>query len=130
MFVHVVAVVPPLLSDCPPELPQKAGLGDRFHYFRGRSGRRYLFSAVPIEALADFRNAVVMLGYRNGRGVVAHALATLDRDGRPASADRPWPPMARGSLLLVHLLAATEAERRAVAADLATAAVAPLRLAA
>ena len=55
------AVIPPILSDRPPQVPQRAGLGGRFHYFRGCSGRRYLFSSVPAETLADYRSAVVVL---------------------------------------------------------------------
>jgi hypothetical protein len=128
MFVPMVAVVPPLLSDHPPELPQQAGLGDRFHYFRGRSGRRYLFSVVERERLADFRNAVVMVADRASGRLAAQAMATLDAAGRPGAGDWPFPVLRHG-VLLVHLLAHTAAERRAVIADLAPAAIA-LRLAA
>ncbi len=125
----MVAVVPPLLSDHPPELPQKAGLGDRFHYFRGRSGRRYLFSVVPDEALADFRNAVAILAEPVGRGrLSARTIVALDACGRPALGDGPWPPLLPpGTLGLVHLLAASERDRSGIVADLAAM---PLRLAA
>ena len=79
----MVAVVPPLLSDRPPEIPQKAGLGDRFHYFRGRSGRRYLFTAVSGEALADFRSVVAILAEpAPSGGLAAHAVVTVDARGR------------------------------------------------
>ncbi len=118
----MVAVVPPLLSDRPPEIPQRAGLGDRFHYFRGRSGRRYLFTAVAGEALADFRNVVAMLAEPAPAGrLAARAVVTIDGRGRIGpQPDRAWPPaQGRRVLCLVHLLAATEAERRAVVADLA-----------
>ena len=67
MFVLMVAVVPPLLSDAP-KLAERAGFGDRFRYWRGRSGRRYLFTAVPPDDLDDFRSAVVILAGRRGRG--------------------------------------------------------------
>ena len=118
----MVAVVPPLLSDRPPEIPQKAGLGDRFHYFRGRSGRRYLFTAVSGETLEDFRNVVAMLAEPTPAGrLCARAVVTLDALGRIGPAPDPaWPPAQGGqTLCLVHLLAASEAERRAVVADLA-----------
>ncbi len=119
----MVAVVPPLLSDRPPEIPQKAGLGDRFHYFRGRSGRRYLFTVVADEALEDFRSVVAMLAEPAPAGrLAARAVATLDAFGRIGQTpDLAWPPaQGRRTLCLVHLLAASEAERRAVVADLAT----------
>jgi hypothetical protein len=123
MFVLMVLVAPPLLSDRPPDLPQRAGLGDRFHYFRGRSGRRYLFTVVTSEALADFRNVVAMLAEPAEAGrLAARAVVTMDPYGRigPA-ADRAWPPIAdRQTLCLVHLLAGTEVERCAVVADLAS----------
>jgi hypothetical protein len=117
----MVAVLPPLLSDHPPEIPQQAGLGDRFHYFRGRSGRRYLFTTVLRESLDDFRSVVVILAEaRPGGRLAAKAVATVDALGRigPA-ADPAWPPVAdRETLCLVHLLAASEAERYRVVTDL------------
>ncbi len=125
----MVAVVPSLLSDRPPEIPQKAGFGDRFHYFRGRSGRRYLFTIVPAEALEDFRNVVAMWAEPAPAGrLSARTLVTLDaRGGIGPAADLTRPPAADGrTLCLVHLLAATETERRAVIADLASAATVEL----
>jgi len=117
----MVAVAPPLLSDRPPELPQKAGLGGRFHYFRGRSGRRYLFSVVPDAALSDFRHVVAAIAVPAGnQRLAATAIVTLDHAGRPAVGDGPWPPaMPRGAMCLVHLLATTAGERAAILADLA-----------
>src|SRR5258708_4069122 len=50
-----------ILSDDPPEPARNAGFGDRFRYWRGASGRRYLFSLVPADALPDFRSVVVMV---------------------------------------------------------------------
>ncbi len=118
----MVAVVPPLLSDRPPEIPQKAGFGDRFHYFRGRSGRRYLFTVVSGETLEDFRNVVAMLAEPAPSGrLAAHAVVTVDALGRIVPLpDRAAPPGRGGhTVCLVHLLAASETERRAVVADLA-----------
>ncbi len=118
----MVAVVPPLLSDRPPEIPQKAGLGDRFHYFRGRSGRRYLFTVVSGETLEHFRSVVAMSAEPAPAGrLAARAVVTVDGRGRIGPApDSAWPPVLnRQSLCLVHLLAASEADRCAVVADLA-----------
>ena len=116
----MVAVLPPLLSDQPPEVPQRVGLGDRFHYFRGLSGRRYLFTAVAREDIADFRSAVVLVASPapNGR-LAAGWVAAIDPFGRVAGRDRrlpDWPD----AVVLVHLLAATELERRGLVADLST----------
>lgn len=124
----MVVVLPPLLSDQPPEVPQRAGLGDRFHYFRGLSGRRYLFSAVGREELADFRAAVVILAKPapNGR-VSAHWMAVLDAFGRPTGGDRRWPPsLGAGEIVLVHLLSETDRARCDLVADLTPPAVVAL----
>jgi hypothetical protein len=135
MFVLMVAVVPHLLSDLPPEVPQRAGLGDRFHYFRGATGRRYLFSAVAEADLASFRSAVVVFANRADDGRLrATWAAVLDRLGRPhglaGRRDGDWPPAeAPGSLALIHLLSRSESERFAILSDL-LAAAAPLPLAA
>ncbi|HWB49864.1 MAG TPA: hypothetical protein VG651_12200, partial [Stellaceae bacterium] len=67
----MVAVLPPLLSDQPPEVPQRVGLGDRFHYFRGLSGRRYLFTAVDRRDLPDFRSAVALVAEPAAEGRLA-----------------------------------------------------------
>jgi hypothetical protein len=117
----MVAVLPPLLSDQPPEVPKKVGLGDRFHYFRGVSGHRYLFSAVTRGDLADFTSAVVILARRNAEGrLAAYWVATIDAAGRPTPGR--WPHVtAANEVVLVHLLAENEAARRDLIADLAPA---------
>jgi hypothetical protein len=121
MFVLMVAVLPPLLSDQPPEVPRRAGFGDRFHYFRGFSGRRYLFSAVSVDDLADFRSAVVILAERAPHGrLSAHWIACLDRFGRPTVSDRRWPPPISDAVVLVHLLSASDADRGELIADLSS----------
>jgi hypothetical protein len=128
MFVLMVAVLPPLLSDQPPEVPRRAGLGDRFHYFRGVSGRRYLFSAVPAGELGDFHSAVVILARRmpNGR-LAAHSVAMLDACGRPVGSDRfGLRPISSGTVVLVHLLSSSDSGRRDLIADLAPSPVAAL----
>lgn len=116
MFVLMVAVAPPLLSDQPPEVPRRAGLGDRFHYFRGVSGRRYLFSEVPVSDLGDFHSAVVMLAQRQAeRRLAAFSVSFSDATGRtPVAGVLPAQTVA-----LVHLLAGSERERRSIIADLA-----------
>lgn len=123
----MVAVLPPLLSAQPPAVPRRAGLGDRFHYFRGSSGRRYLFSAIPRAGIGDFHSAVVALARRASDGrIAAHWIAAIDRAGRVRSGLR-MPPLTSDTIVLVHLLAPGEAERDDLVADLAPA---PLALAA
>jgi len=116
----MVAVLSSVLSDNPPDFPRKAGLGDRFHYFRGRSRRRYLFSAVAPAELADFCAAVVVLARRlPDDRLAAYAMTTLDHAGRPDDNRRPWPPVIpAGTVVLVHLLAESETGRRELIDDL------------
>ena len=114
----MVVESPFLLSDRPPEVPMRAGLGDRFRYVRGASGRRYLFSVIGREDLHDFRAAVVVLARRRGGGLQALRVAELDAAGRPANR-AGWPPIVpHDCCILVHLLAERADERRAVIDDL------------
>ncbi len=114
----MVAGPPSVVSDRPPGVPQRVGLGDRFHYFRGYSGRRYLFSLIEADALGDFRSAVAMLArpHENGR-IAAHTIAVLDPSGRAVGVRRRLSP-SPDDLVLVHLLAATDAERWDLVSDL------------
>jgi hypothetical protein len=122
----MVAVVPTLLSDQPPEVPQRAGLGDRFHYFRGFSGRRYLFSAIDREDLADFRSAVVMVARPAADGhLSADWIAVLDQFGRPIG-ERRVPPIGDTAVVLVHCLTMSASGRFDLLADLADSAPAAL----
>ena len=114
-----------LLSENAPEPARHAGYGYRFRYWRGASGRRYLFSAVPSEALADFRSVVVIHAEPVAEGRLrARALFIVGADGQT---DVPMPKRVPGDKVFVHFLAATEAERAQLVEDLAAA---PLRLAA
>ena len=114
----MVAESPFLLSDRPPEVPMRAGLGDRFRYVTGASGKRYLFTLIAREELADFRCAVVMLARRGGNGLRALTVTELDADGRPTMGE-PWPPiLPHDCRVLVHLLAENSPDRQAVVADL------------
>lgn len=128
----MVAVVPNLLSDQPPAVPLRAGLGDRFHYFRGASGHRYLFSQVDAADLADFRSAIVVLARRASDGhLAATDMTVLDRFGRPLGRRGEWPPrVAPGVRVLVHLMAESESERFTIVDDLMAASTIALPLAA
>ena len=116
---------PPILSEEPPKPARRAGLGDRFRYWRGGSGRRYLFSLVPAEVIADFRSVVVLAAEPTADGqYVARALSVIDQAGKGAGEALA----AAGNLrVFVHFLAANEADRRRLVDDVAAAG---LRLAA
>jgi hypothetical protein len=125
IFVLMVAVLPPLLSDARPAFAETAGLGDRFHYWRGASGRKYLFTLVPRAALADFRSVAVIVADRASGGRLSARFGfPIGENGPPA-----WhaPTVPEGCLVLVHFLAGTDAACRAVIADLSSV---PLRAAA
>ncbi len=84
------------------------GLADRFRYFIGASGRRYLFTAVDATAVTDFADAVVVLLMRDGElRVLESARVASERLGTP-----------EGALAFVHLLSITAGQRRAVLDDL------------
>ena len=98
-------------SDAAPKPARRAGLDGQFRYWRGASGRRYLFSLIPPESLADFRDVVVIFAEPEGDRLLCRALFAA---GAEPAARPPLP----GEIVLVHLLAATEAGRRRVVADL------------
>lgn len=116
----MVADAPPLLSDNPPEVPRRAGLGDRFHYFRGVSGRRHLFSIVKRDEIADFHSAIVVVARRHADGrLSAYSAIVLDPFGRAAAGDRHrLKTLPADAVVLVHLLAASDVVRRELVADL------------
>lgn len=108
-------------SDECPKLARRAGLDCQFRYWRGVSGRRYLFSAVAPEALADFRDAVVIFAEPDGDGGFT-GRALFQICAHPVT-DRPAP----GEIVLIHLLSPSETGRRRIMDDLSPP---PLRLAA
>jgi hypothetical protein len=112
-----------LLSDDPPEPALDAGYGDRFRYWRGASGRRYLFSLVPAEALFDFRSVVVMVAERRADSrLIGRALIDVDEGGC-----RDPVRFTPGEAPFVHFLALSREARRRLIEDLRAA---PVRLAA
>jgi hypothetical protein len=124
MAQHVVTNMS-LLSEDAPESARNAGFGYRYRYWRGASGRRYLFSAVPSESLADFRAVIVVHAepVAEGRLRARAAYSVGDRGETDGAAPRKAP----GDKVFVHFLAATEDERRRIIEDLAAV---PVRLAA
>jgi hypothetical protein len=115
MFMGLFVLSPSFV----PQAALAAGLPARYLYWRGRSGRRYLFTRTPVADLADFVGAVAIL-------VVDGAVVFA---GEPAAAQAAAAAFERASAH-VHLLAASPAARRAVIADLAPAEARVVRLAA
>lgn len=117
-----------LYADGTPGVAQAAGIESRFHFWRGASGRRYLFTEVSPENLRHFENVVVILAeVWRGRPVAASATVIEARLFEGAALFRE---LAAGSRLrpFVHFLATSPRARRAVVSDLA--AVEPVALAA
>lgn len=109
-----------------PRAAEELGLGDRYRYLAGASGRRYLFSRLGLDALEDCRNAVMVvgLGATSAIGSVRRVwIGEIDREGirRGPALPRALALAAEGDrdAALVHLLAGDAAERRKVLEDLA-----------
>ncbi len=103
-----------------PKSAEAGGFGARFRFWIGASGRRYLFTAVAAEGLADFADAVIVVARGNAaRGYAGVDIADLGTPGE-ASAARISRRVASdpGLTAFVHLLAADAAKRGDIAADL------------
>ena len=101
-------------SDECPAPARRAGLDRQFRYWRGASGRRYLFSAIPSKAVSNFRDAVVIFAEADGDGnFTGRALFQVGAGPEP---DCPAP--APGEIVLVHLLSPSAASRRRTMNDL------------
>jgi hypothetical protein len=99
-----------------PKVPGLGALGERYHYWCGHSGRRYLFSAVTAGELLDFTAAVVVLARRNGTAIVGEEAMVLDGEGRKQLEARL--AADPGIAAFIHLLSPTDAARRAAIEDL------------
>jgi hypothetical protein len=86
----------------------EVGLAERFHAWRGRSGRRYVVSVYPAESAPDYRDAVVLHVVRCGSLRRLASLGIAPRGAVPSEIDE----------IHVHLLARDDGERAAVIADL------------
>ncbi len=106
-----------------PEAAKAIGLNERFLYWRGASGKRYLFTAVAIDSIDDFREAVVLF-VSNARKRTPRVLwvGAVDEGGiekaDSLSRRKYRLPIKRA---FIHLLASNPDDRRAVIDDLAAA---------
>jgi hypothetical protein len=55
-----------LIDSGAPKPAAQCGLGHRFRYWRGVSGRRYLFTVMDASEIGDIQGAVVVLAVRDG----------------------------------------------------------------
>lgn len=111
----------------PATVPQSAasiGQGERFRYWQGASGRRYLFSRVEVDELATFDHAVAILMGSTGADVRARVGVIADDGGFQGTAGHGM----AGHLALegveyayVHLLARDAEARAAVVDDISAA---------
>lgn len=110
----------PLIDGGAPAVSRLVGLAQRFHYWCGISGRRYLFTSVTAQELADFREAIVVIAGPDGAGGMVGHTVTILGDGSDGDRRAVARALRRDPRLVafVHLLAPTEAERRAALADL------------
>jgi hypothetical protein len=101
-----------------PETARALGLAERFRYWKGVSGRRYLFSAVPEDTLESLSNVVVVMAAHGPSGEPRAAwVGEIDARGRRRG--RPLVPnRSQRIAAFVHFLAFSDAERQAVVEDL------------
>lgn len=99
------------------------GLSDRFCYWRGRSGRRYVFSvydrADQAAHEADYTDAVVIEAQRSADGS-RRAVRVGYTGSLPGLSETAWRDNSQRAATEthVHLLAASNSERRALLFDL------------
>lgn len=98
-----------------PKVPGLGALGERFHYWCGASGRRYLFTAVAPEELGDFSAAVVVLARHGDDGLAGEDVMLMGGDRSVIAARLAADP---GLVAFVHLLSPTHAARQAAVRDL------------
>ena len=111
-------------TDTSPDILSGNALGERYRYFRGRSGQRYIFTKMHAADLPDCRQAVMVLLPRFVSPAQQAApvwLGEIDRHGK-----RHGPRLSAGELagseIYVHLLAENAERRRQILNDLSPAA--------
>jgi hypothetical protein len=116
MFVLMALQVIPITA----KIPEELGLGGRFCYWRGASGRIYIHSIYPAGACPPLPGAVhVAVRHRNGerRALAVGRFPTTWEAQRQVAA----PSLAAADEIHVHLLARGDGEAEAVRRDLAEA---------
>jgi hypothetical protein len=113
MNIHGTPLAPALLRD--------TDAADRFWYWRGRSGRRYIHSVYALPACPPLPGAVYLAVRRGASGPVAIGLGRFPAILDGASADRQRARLAAlgANEVHVHLLAKGDQEAESIRADLA-----------
>ena len=102
-----------------PRIAERCGLGERYHYWQGFSGRRYLFTAIEAEQLGDFRNVVIIIARRDSSGLSGLEIVAPGDPGEP-DIERIACRLNRypGLQAFVHLLARDHGDRRMMMSDI------------
>ncbi|SHM94168.1 hypothetical protein SAMN05444272_3538 [Roseibium suaedae] len=101
-----------------PKVAEELGLLDRYRYFDGKSGKRYIFTRMTASDLADCAGAVVIIppSARQAETQLP-VIGEVDRDGKfhglGAARTR-----RRAGEVFVHLLAGSAKDRKTVLDDL------------
>ncbi|MDR3497215.1 MAG: hypothetical protein P4L82_21685 [Ancalomicrobiaceae bacterium] len=97
------------------------GLGDGFRYWRGVSGRRYLFSAVPADAIDGLSNVVVIEAADPQRGCEPAPVWLGEVDGLGARNGYALGRTRGGGTTrtFVHFPAGSDTDRHSTMLDLA-----------
>lgn len=101
----------------PPALAA-AGMGSRFHAWRGASGRRYLVTVHEAVSPPAYGGAVIVLARREADGTCVALWA--GRSPASGAALARLAQMKRAEEVHVHLIAESEEARAGVEADLVT----------
>lgn len=91
--------------------------GDRFRFWHGRSGKRYVFSSFSIDDLPTFESAVV-IGMKAGSDGVPRAIWIASAENRTDLWELASLLGGTATEVHLHLLAAGEELRLAVMADI------------
>lgn len=115
IFVLMISATFHLADGGVPKVPGLGLLGERYHYWCGASGRRYLFTAVSTAELGDFSDAVVVLARHGSRGLTGEDVVLIGGDHRMLM-ERIG--AGTGLVAFIHLLSPTHAARQAAVEDL------------
>lgn len=107
--------------DTLPDILSGLAHGERYRYFRGRSGQRYIFTKMPAADLPDCRQAVMVL-LPKGKSPEQQAtpvwLGEIDTHGKRHGPRLNARTLAK-SEIFVHLLAENAEKRGKILSDLA-----------
>ena len=98
-------------------LPEDSGLGERFWYWRGASGRRYIHSIYRPELCPPVAGAVFVIVSLAGGMRRAKRVGRFPSDAASANA-APWTELPGEEEIHVHLLAREEEAAEEVLEDL------------